>query len=274
MFKIATAVKDILSSRYMPVDCVFTSETEGERLDFRPIEIPYTQSFTISLLLGWKTLEVLFTPGNFAKPLISTMAAANSQKKFFFKSFVRMAKKDGASISFFINGEKRDPFQDDSWPGQWHSFSLCFSKGPLGPDQIAGIHDLALTWSSRMFGCILSLMPIEQITSENLQGETEGRAYEALVKKYERSLLNRAICIEIHGSKCMVCGFDFEKIYGDIGAGFIEIHHLEPVSGLGEDTLIDPETDLVPLCSNCHRMAHRRVPNPFTVEELKRFIKP
>ncbi|WP_342129800.1 HNH endonuclease [Hydrogenophaga sp. OTU3427] len=58
---------------------------------------------------------------------------------------------------------------------------------------------------------------------------------------------------------CEACGFDFEKVYGERGKEFIECHHTKPVSQLevGEKTKL---SDLVMLCSNCHRMVHRRKP--------------
>lgn len=56
---------------------------------------------------------------------------------------------------------------------------------------------------------------------------------------------------------CEACGFDFERTYGIRGAGFIECHHLLPVSQMqpGERTKL---ADLVLLCANCHRMVHAR----------------
>ena len=58
---------------------------------------------------------------------------------------------------------------------------------------------------------------------------------------------------------CEVCGFDFSAAYGERGDGFIECHHTKPVSKLkdGETTKIN---DLALVCSNCHRMIHRRKP--------------
>lgn len=49
-------------------------------------------------------------------------------------------------------------------------------------------------------------------------------------KRYERDLVNDEKAIVIHGTKCCVCGFDFEEIYGQIGKGYIEIHHSEIVT--------------------------------------------
>lgn len=70
--------------------------------------------------------------------------------------------------------------------------------------------------------------------------------------------------------KCEVCGFDFEKVYGQLGAGYIEVHHKKPVSE-GE-RITDLDNDLVMLCSNCHRMIHRGRDHMLTVEELRRII--
>jgi|WetSurMetagenome_2_1015567.scaffolds.fasta_scaffold51948_3 hypothetical protein len=54
--------------------------------------------------------------------------------------------------------------------------------------------------------------------------------------------------------KCVVCGFEFGPIYGKHGIGFIEFHHLIPLSEGGRATSLK---DIVPVCANCHRMLHR-----------------
>lgn len=57
---------------------------------------------------------------------------------------------------------------------------------------------------------------------------------------------------------CDVCGFSFVETYGDIGDGFIEAHHLVPLSQQrGERTV--RAADLALVCSNCHRMLHSSV---------------
>ena len=88
---------------------------------------------------------------------------------------------------------------------------------------------------------------------------------------YERSKRNRDAVIRIHGTKCMVYGFDFEKTYGEIGRNFIEVHHIKPLF-TSEEMIIDPETDMVCLCSNCHRMIHRIKGKILTCDELKEMI--
>jgi 5-methylcytosine-specific restriction protein A len=70
---------------------------------------------------------------------------------------------------------------------------------------------------------------------------------------------------------CQGCGFDFQKKYGDRGKDFIECHHTKPVSELavGETTKL---ADLVLLCSNCHRIVHRKKPW-LTIAELKELVQ-
>jgi len=86
-----------------------------------------------------------------------------------------------------------------------------------------------------------------------------------------RSQKARRECIEIHGCFCNLCGFDFEKAYGNLGKNYIEVHHITPIGELSsaegyEGT--DPRKDLIPLCSNCHAMFHRRR-IPYTQDEIR-----
>lgn len=66
---------------------------------------------------------------------------------------------------------------------------------------------------------------------------------------------------------CQNCGFSFFYEYGEIGKGFIEAHHTFPISELKKETNTKIE-DLAMLCSNCHRMVHRKRPW-LTIELLK-----
>jgi 5-methylcytosine-specific restriction protein A len=92
------------------------------------------------------------------------------------------------------------------------------------------------------------------------------------VNRYEQDPDARRACIAHHGTSCAACGFSFEQKYGPIGTDFIPLHHLVPVSQLGSGYQLDPISDLVPLCANCHAMAHQGVSTPRTVAELRRII--
>lgn len=97
----------------------------------------------------------------------------------------------------------------------------------------------------------------------------EGKKTKVYSTRYERNTKNRQAAIKFHGLNCKVCGFNFEKKYGSIGHEFIEVHHKIPLYLNESEINIDPINDLVPLCSNCHRMIHRDKYNVLTVEDLK-----
>lgn len=83
----------------------------------------------------------------------------------------------------------------------------------------------------------------------------EGRLIESKVLKRQRNRVARERCLVESKCKCYVCGFDFEDVYGEIGKGFIEVHHKRPISTYDEEHEI-PQSELVALCSNCHSMVH------------------
>lgn len=113
--------------------------------------------------------------------------------------------------------------------------------------------------------------------AEELPKDINSEFYEGLkktitVNSYERNSKARELCIKHWGTKCVICNFDFVKIYGIIGKGFIHIHHLIPVSQIGKTYQIDPIKDLVPVCPNCHSIIHKKDP-PFSIKEMKEMIK-
>lgn len=99
----------------------------------------------------------------------------------------------------------------------------------------------------------------------------EGSKKTITVNTYNRNIKARRECIELQGCTCCVCGFNFAQVYGEIGEGFIHVHHLEELSSIGEDQKVDPENDLRPVCPNCHAMLHRRTP-PYTLQELQNLM--
>jgi 5-methylcytosine-specific restriction protein A len=100
----------------------------------------------------------------------------------------------------------------------------------------------------------------------------EGALHSIVVNAYERNPLARQICIEQHGIKCSVCGFNFQEKYGDIGENFIHIHHIKPLSEIYAEYIVDPINDLCPVCPNCHAMLHMRKP-PYSIDELRTMLK-
>jgi 5-methylcytosine-specific restriction protein A len=104
--------------------------------------------------------------------------------------------------------------------------------------------------------------------------QTEGGKKTRFVTTYERSGKARADCLKHYGAKCCVCELDFFDRYGDIGKGFMHVHHLKPVAdGEGKQVSVDPIQDLRPVCPNCHSMLHRRKP-PLSIKELLAVYSP
>jgi len=70
-----------------------------------------------------------------------------------------------------------------------------------------------------------------------------------------------------------ICRFDFQKNYGEMGRGFIHVHHLTDIATIGTEYEVDPHVDLRPVCPNCHAMLHTQRP-AINIEELKTlFVK-
>ena len=112
----------------------------------------------------------------------------------------------------------------------------------------------------------LEYEPDEIATIED--GNEEGRRINVFVSIYERDAANRKACIAFHGYKCSICNFDFEKAYGKIGKGYIQVHHIIPLNETKTIVKVNPKTDLVPVCANCHAMIHRKKP-AYSLLEMK-----
>ena len=101
---------------------------------------------------------------------------------------------------------------------------------------------------------------------------TEGAVEEMIVELKKRDSRLRSLAIKKHGTVCQVCGFDFASFYGDLGNGYIEVHHIKPLSlesGVRKMTV----ADIAIVCANCHRMLHRKGRNAISVQELKGLLQ-
>lgn len=99
---------------------------------------------------------------------------------------------------------------------------------------------------------------------EKLEEFPEGRIITKLHTRRERNPLltkrKKEGVLAAKGSlACEVCDFDFYHIYGELGEGFAECHHIQPLSEVASPQKTKLE-DLAILCANCHRMLHRARP--------------
>ena len=113
---------------------------------------------------------------------------------------------------------------------------------------------------------------VEYPSEINARAFEEGGRRTVTVNTYERDPAARQECIRFFGCRCTVCGFDFKASYGDIGDGFIHVHHLIPVAQIGKRYQVVPNRDMCPVCPNCHEMLHTKTP-PFTIEEMRDILR-
>ena len=100
----------------------------------------------------------------------------------------------------------------------------------------------------------------------------EGTSKSITVNAYERNSHARRDCLSKFGYKCAVCQFDFEETYGEIGKEYIHVHHKIPLAEIKAEYTIDPVTDLIPVCPNCHAMIHRTEP-ALSIEDLRSHLE-
>lgn len=110
-------------------------------------------------------------------------------------------------------------------------------------------------------GSLQPVLPEDDDTDDEEASAPEGRVLYRRHRTRERNegLRKKKIgSVLKNGSKlaCEACGFDFGKVYGDRGKGYIECHHEVPLHEAGEGTT--KLADLALICSNCHRDSPQR----------------
>lgn len=246
-----------------------TSEVNGGDPDsgfyLRVGGIDAPNGFRVSITHGWRSISASFIPDTFASGLMKTLCADEEQKRNEFSSLSSAFAGSGTKCVARVDDRAVDLL---SLPeGKWTKLDLACSRLTDKSDEQRDSEEVGTACLS----LLLSLLPTEDDGVEigHLdQGLPEGALTRVMVNRYERRPANRAAAIAAHGATCKACGFDFARFYGTIGEGFIEVHHRIPASQLGNDYVLDPVRDLVPLCSNCHQMVHRECP-PIPAEKLR-----
>lgn len=193
----------------------------------------------------------------------------NTNLNIFLAFYKKLLDLNGV-IELIINGERKN-INESLLIKEWNSIEL------INKSRFIDVLDFN-EYNYENFKDILSafwgvVLSFSNISNNNTKKQLlfEGKQKYKISKLYERSLINRQACILLKGTNCTVCGMSFEDKYGKIGRNFIEIHHLIPISTYKTQTKINPLTDLIPLCSNCHAIIHKKQP-PYSIEELKEKI--
>lgn len=251
-------------------------DAEGDFVDFRLGDLHPNEGCAIRVRLGWRSIKAELVPGQWSAGLLAEMGLANTIKRTIFVELAKAAQGAGGQVSLAVNGLKCDVLDASGWPKEWKQVQLEVRLGPIvvDTDNRGEVESAIVLWGGSLLGMTASLLPleeVEQVMEPDIRGFPEGAKIRIEVNRYERSRLNRAMCISIHGSQCAACGLSFVGTYGELGEDYIHVHHVTPVSKMGEGYIVDPAMDLVPLCPNCHAMVHRKDP-PLTTEELRTAI--
>jgi 5-methylcytosine-specific restriction protein A len=248
------------------------SEYDGEILKvIRPRDIPLPNGFAIAISKTTRVIEASFKADNFSGSLLRRMGDVEESK---IRDFVSSIKnlENSFNVEFTVNTDVLEDVSKYFTGEKWAKIEFICEKrldGEVKNDQVK-LDLVASNLITNMLDSILILLEVEEISDVVPlfeAGLPEGSKRVVEVNKYERSPINRARCLAYHGFNCKACNHNFSDKYGPIGDEYIEVHHIIKVSEMGAGYIVDPINDLIPLCSNCHAIVHRRDP-PLTVEGL------
>ena len=173
------------------------------------------------------------------------------------REHVRLIEEAGYQLmTFAMKYSNERKGEDGSGPAKIDGFDAM-----LTPKKLSRIGN---SWYASD-GTMTNTLPEELAYSEKYP---EGAKKTVTINAYERNSKARDACKAHHGLVCVVCGFDFQKVYGTLGEGFIHVHHIKPIGSVGAEYEVDPVKDLIPVCPNCHAMIHQTKP-ALQVEQLK-----
>jgi 5-methylcytosine-specific restriction enzyme A len=178
----------------------------------------------------------------------------------------RFAEIKGVETKYYIDhNQERDAFFEHIGP--------YTKKGWVMHKELCkALETLKIVGTDKNQEIITDRLPTEILIFEEDQLLKEGKVAQILVNRYERNSKARRICIQHYGLKCMICEFDFQEVYGNIAEGFIQVHHIVPLSELSGEYEVDPARDLIPICANCHSVIHLTRP-AMKVEDLQKMVK-
>jgi 5-methylcytosine-specific restriction protein A len=222
-------------------------------------------SFTINLASTVRHSEAVFRPSRFAGPLVREIAKHLAEDPSEWQQQLSVADSQGLQVTVSADSEVLLA-PDRLGESEFRSLEIeCLARNPSRDS--SGRHAGLQLATRTVLALVLSGLEVSS-TGED-EDLTEGAVVRVEVNKYERNPVARMRCIEHYGDRCWVCDVSFGDLYGDIGTGFIHVHHRVLVSDMkGEPYVVDPIRDLVPLCPNCHSMIHRRRP-PYEPAELR-----
>jgi len=192
------------------------------------------------------------------------------------------------SLNSFLDHEKKENFRNPTGVYMKLMNFRRFDPSHSGVGLTHGNKDEEVVWNlyahnqvelSKLANHIKQFTSSDFIGTQEISDDEEGNEGQVLSRVHmyrerDKNLVSKKKLKVLHSNKnliCEGCGFDFQKKYGLRGKDYIECHHTKPISELvvGETTKL---SDLSLLCSNCHRIVHRKKPW-LSMSELKELVK-
>lgn len=239
-------------------------ENDSFEVSLRLVELPKPIGLSVLIADDYFSWHIELKLDSFSDGLISFMRGRLKERIDEIETLVDETKVCNSRVSLEIDGNSSLRDVADT---AWHEFSLVIAKNyQRDEDSMKALSEVLFD-----FMCILLLLlsfDIDGILPTENEAREEGALKLSVTRKYERSRVNRAICLRHHGFRCQGCGLLLQEIYGPLGANVIHVHHIVPVSKMGGSYILDPKSDLIPLCPNCHNIVHRTEP-PVSIEVLR-----
>jgi 5-methylcytosine-specific restriction enzyme A len=190
------------------------------------------------------------------------------------------------------------PYQDDHWEDQlgdapdmaWYvelEWDVLSSEAIIARDRLLDRFS-GVNWNTQASGISIPEAVAHLIEQEWQRGTgsstrpsadeyvdpslPEGARRTVTINRYERERRLRAACLAHHGYACICCGRKLSDTYGPEAETLIQVHHLTPLGTAQRRHLVDPHSDLVPVCPNCHAVLHSRNP-PFSPEQVRTMLR-
>jgi len=256
--EVSSALGINLALRNLPGETGYTYALRVDGLK-KPIGYEYRirQSF-----LSW-TIDVYLD--NFSGELLRTFELSFKTRKDEVLSVYSSIVEKSQRVIFEINEVSVENLDERPW----NTLELQIKYG-FNPDE-----DPMSKFKSLLLCSVGLLMPLftedkdQDLEAISADWREEGSLTRVETNRYERSRINRAICLDYYGFTCRGCGLLMNNMYGPLGDGVINVHHIVPVSEMGSSRIIDPIKDLIPLCPNCHTIVHKESP-PISPDGLRK----
>ena len=257
---VCAALQVPLSRKWLKSDYEFD-------FSLRLLETPSPIGFEILVAEDFMNWHLITKLDEYSRPMLDVCQQTFDQSKSEILAYSDLAKEKSSKYVFTVNN-----LSIESIPVglKWEEFHVEVTRPYLNYSESMIALRIALI---DLLAVILSLSNLTPgaDNAADLEWEEEGGESEIVCKRYERSRFNRALCLNFYGFRCMACATLLKEVYGEAGEKVIHVHHLVPVSLMGSSYKLNPIKDLVPLCPNCHNVAHTNNP-PYTLQQLREFL--